>query len=165
MRSHAIEKVHISSHCFIQFFNGMVIIVRQLLTFHDAEKRFRYCVVIRCPWVGERLGHTAIPQILPKFIGGILQPLIAVKRQSRWSVSCNEGDLKRSQDKSRVIFIRNLIGKYFAGKYVDDDTDRIKIPIDAGISYNRLPIEGLGLSEQNSALRGFGDTYISDWYC
>ena len=38
-----------------------------------------------------------------------------------------------------LLSISHFTGKYFAGKYVDDNADRIKIPIDAGISYIAYP--------------------------
>jgi len=80
MRAHRIVKLDVVGNRRLQFFCRMIIVVRNLLSLHDAEKRLGNRIVMRSAGIGKKLRHAMLAEIHPECMRCVLQSLITTVR-------------------------------------------------------------------------------------
>ena len=82
MRTHIVEGIHVLDYVSAQIGQRVVIVVRQFLTLHTGEERFRDGIVQWCSRIGIRLRDSKLTKMPPKLERSILNALIGMEGQS-----------------------------------------------------------------------------------
>ena len=103
VRAHRIVKLDEVGNRLLQFLRRVIIVVGNLLTLHDAEKRLGDSVVMRSAGIGKRLRHAMFAEIHPESMRCVLQSLIAMKSQTGWPSTVFIRLSKCGKNKSGIV--------------------------------------------------------------